>query len=490
MLKRTFVLLGVAVLALAGVVALRGAAYDTGGAVTPVERVDFPVDADRAVMNLAAALRFPTINDDGDGTAHAAAFEALRAFLETAYPAAHTALEREIIGGGTLLYRWDGSDSSLSPILLMGHMDVVPVEPGTEGDWLHDPFAGTVADGFLWGRGALDNKQNVIGILEAVEHLLAEGFTPTRTVYLLFGHDEESGGNDGAATAAALLEERRVRFDFVLDEGGLIMDPAMFGTAEPIAIVKTAEKGYLTLELSVRGAGGHSSRPPRETPIGILSHAIVRLEENPFPARLDGAAEDMIAAIIPTQGAAARTLFANRWLLDGMLLRLLARDPSTNASIRTTVAPTMLHGSPKDNVLPSRASAVVNFRLLPGDSVASVIERVRHVIADDRVEIATRMAVEPSPTSDSASPNFALLGRTIRQVAGNGIRITPYLALGATDSRHFTALSDDVYGFSPALGDDAVLAQIHGTNERIAIEDVERMVRFYVQLVRNAAGNR
>jgi carboxypeptidase PM20D1 len=484
MLKTLLTASGAIVLVLAGVVGFRGVGL-APSAQEPVDPVHFDVDVDRAVANLAAAVRFRTISDGEAWGPYEAEFAALHAFLESAYPAVHVALERELVGGHTLLYRWAGSGSSLPPVLLMGHMDVVPVEPGTEDNWTHGAFDGVVADGHVWGRGTLDNKQNVIGLLEAVEHLVGEGYRPERTVYLLFGHDEEVGGSAGAAAAAALLEERGIRFEFVLDEGGLILDGSVLGSTTPMAVVRTAEKGYLTLELIVRGEGGHSSRPPAETPIGVLSRAIVALESNPFPARLEGAALELLRNVAPEQGLAARAVVANRWLLDRALLRALSRDPTTNAAIRTTVAPTMLRGSPKDNVLPSRASATVNFRLLPGDSVAAVVERVRRVIRDDRVEIEIRQAIEPSPTSDATSRNFQLLGRTIRQVAPD-VRVSPYLLLGATDVRHFAALSPDLYGFSPVRGDADALTRAHGTDERIAIADVELMVRFYVQLIRNA----
>jgi carboxypeptidase PM20D1 len=484
MLKAILTATTVFVLAFAAVLGVRASAL-THPELDPVVPVDFGVDTDRAVLNLAAAVRFLTLSDGEPFGPHASEFAALRDFLAAAYPRAHAALERELIDGETLLYRWAGTDPSLPPILLMGHMDVVPVEEGTEGAWTHDPFGGVVADGYVWGRGTLDNKQNVVGLLEATEHLLAEAYQPARTVYLLFGHDEEAGGAGGAAAAAKLLEARGVRFEFVVDEGGAILDATMLGTSAPVAIVRTAEKGYLTLELSVLGAGGHSSRPPPETPIGVLSRAIVALESNPFPARLEGAALEMLRTAAPDRGLLPRVVLANRWLLDRPLLRMLAADPFTNASIRTTIAPTMLRGSPKDNVLPSRATATVNFRILPGDSVAGVVDRVRRVIGDDRVELAVLEAIEPSPDSDTGAPAFGLLSRTIREI-DPAVRVSPYLALGATDVRHFAGLSDNLYGFSPFSADADVLTRVHGTDERIAIADVERLIRFYVQLIRNA----
>ncbi|HSJ07238.1 MAG TPA: M20 family peptidase [Longimicrobiales bacterium] len=484
-MKKIVIVLVVAVAALTGVAGVRSASLQLPSQ-EHVEPVDFAVDTDRAVRNLSAAVRYRTMAVDGDAAAYADEFAGFRGFLAETYPLVHSALEREVVAGHTLIYRWAGTHEDLPPVLLMGHMDVVPVEPGTEDAWPHGPFDGVIADGYVWGRGTMDDKPNVIGLLEAAEHMLAEGFRPSRTVYLLFGHDEEVGG-DGAAAAAALFAERGIRFEFVLDEGGMILHPEVFGSSAPIALVKTAEKGYLTVELSVRGTGGHSSRPPRETPVGILSRAIVRLEDSPFPARLEGPALDMVSTLAPDMGGAARVAFANRWLLNGMLLRRMSADPSSNASIRTTMAPTMLQASPKDNVLPSRASAIVNFRLLTGDSVAAVLHRVRRIVADDRVHIDVVTAVEPSPASDPASGNYALLGRTIREVAPD-VRVSPYLSLGATDSRHFTSLSDDVYGFLPLVADNDALDRIHGTGERIAVADLERIVRFYVQVMRNSAG--
>lgn len=242
-MTKTLLAIGLAlVLVLAGVVGFRGERM-TLPELDPVTAVDFAVDGERAVANLAAAVRFRTISDGEEWGRYEAEFVALRGFLESAYPRVHESLERELVGGHTLLYRWPGSDLTLPAILLMGHMDVVPVEPGTESGWTHGPFEGVVAEGYVWGRGTLDNKQNVIGLLEAVEHLLAEGHRPERTIYLLFGHDKEVGGAAGAAAAAELLADRAARLEFVLDEGGAILEPSILGTTSPLASCGRRRRG-------------------------------------------------------------------------------------------------------------------------------------------------------------------------------------------------------------------------------------------------------
>jgi carboxypeptidase PM20D1 len=447
-----------------------------------------PLDLDTAAIagRLAAALRFPTISYIEPGRLDDAAFTGLRTFLETSYPLVHTALVREIIGGHSLLYTWSGTQSELAPVLLLSHMDVVPVEEATLAEWTHPPFAGVVADGFVWGRGALDNKTGVIGILEAVELLLAEGHRPRRTVLLAFGHDEEAGGFTGARAMAALLQERGVRPALVLDEGGFITQGLTPGIDAPVALIGVTEKGYLSLELLARGDGGHSSMPPAQTAVGVLARAVDRLQSNPFPARLDGVPLDMFRQLAPAMGLGPRVAVANVWLSRPILERQLLGAPTTAAMLRTTTAPTMFEGSPKDNVLPIHARAVVNFRIRPGESVASVSARVRRVIDDERVGVRPiePFVVEPSPTSPSDGAAFELLRRTILQVQPDAL-VAPYLLMAATDARHYTGIADNIYRFLPARITPDDLHRAHGTDERIPIDDYARIVRFFRQLLLN-----
>jgi carboxypeptidase PM20D1 len=373
-------------------------------------------------------------------------------------------------------------------LVLLAHQDVVPVEPGTETSWEHPPFSGAIVDGHVWGRGALDNKVNLIALLEAAEHLLAEGFRPRRTALFAFGHDEELGGPEGAAAVAALFQERGIRPALVLDEGGSVVEPMVPGVAEPLALVGIAEKGYLSAELTVEVPGGHSSAPPRETSIGVLADAIDRLEGKPLPSRLTPPARALFDAVAPELSLGPRLVLANLWLFEPVLIRLLESRAEVAALVRTTTAPTIFEAGMKDNVIPARARAVVNFRILPGESIESVLEHVRRTVADPRVKVSLLpKRREPSTTSRVHSPHYALLSRTIRKVFPGAI-VAPYLILGGTDARHFHPTSEDVYRFMPFLLSERDLEGIHGTDERVSIDALSKAVRFYLQLLGDAEG--
>lgn len=440
-----------------------------------------------AAERLAEAVRIPTISHEDSARFDAAAFVAFHELLRTRFPRVHARLRRETVAGYSLLYTWPGADPRLPPLLLMGHMDVVPVEAGTEARWQQAPFGGVLAGGFVWGRGTLDDKVSVLGTLEAVEMLLAEGFAPRRTVLLAFGHDEEVGGN-GAVQTAALLRSRGIRPEMVVDEGGVIGHGLMPGVDRPTALVGIAEKGFLSVELTAQAEGGHSSMPPRHGSIGRLSAAIRRLEDSPLPARLDGPTLQLFSRVGPEMPLAQRAVFANLWLTRPLVIRTLAGAPSSNAIIRTTTAPTIFQAGTKENVLPSRARAVVNFRILPGDSVAGVVAHVRRVVADTAVHVRAMegFSSEPSPVSRTDGEPFRLLERSIRQAAPD-VLVAPYLVVGGTDARHYHAMTDHVYRFLPVRARAVDLNRVHGTDERIAVADYLVAIRFYRQLILNAA---
>jgi carboxypeptidase PM20D1 len=484
-MKKLLLATGAALLLLLGVVAARTARFGAPQrAVEPAPLVAVPA---AAAERLAGAIRFPTIAHPDPDSLDAAPFLALHDYLERSFPRVHATLGRERVNGLTLLFSWAGSDPSLRPILLMGHLDVVPVEEGTEADWQQPPFGGRIVGGAVWGRGAIDNKPSVLGTLEAVEMLLAEGFRPARTILLAYGHDEEVGGRRGAAAVAALLRERGVEPEMVLDEGGVVGEGLMPGVVAPTALVGIAEKGYLSVELSTRSEGGHSSMPPSRTAIGVLGGAVARLEGRPLPARLAGATGLLFEHVGPELPLAQRAVFANLWLTRPLVIRILARSPSTDAAVRTTTATTIFEAGTQDNVLASQARAVVNFRVLPGDSVAGVFAHVRRVVNEPGVEIrALDTAAEPSPVSSTTSAAYRTLERSIREVLPDAI-VAPYLVLGATDARYFHALSGNVYRFLPVRMTPADLDRLHGTDERIRLADYETAVRFYRQLIRNAA---
>ena len=487
-LRKLLLALATGVLVLVGCVLFR--TIRSGPATPAVERVPRVAVSADAAERLAGSIRIPTISYEDPAAFDGEAFRALHAYLETAFPQVHAQLRREIVGTHSLLYTWQGSDPALLPILLMGHLDVVPVEPGTEEAWQEDPFGGRISGGFIWGRGAIDNKSAVVGTLEAVDMLLREGFHPARTVYLVFGHDEEVGGRGGAREIAALLERRGVELEMVLDEGGVIAEGILPDVSAPVALVGIAEKGFVSVELSTRTVGGHSSLPPRQSAVGILSAAIARLERYPMPARFEGPTRQLFERLGPRFPFAQRAVFANLWLTRPLVMRSLEGSPTTNAMVRTTTAATLFQAGTKDNVLPSHARAVVNFRVLPGDSVAGVMEHVRRVIDDGRVEVRRvgAFSAEPSPVSSSESGSFRTLERTIRSVTGD-VMVAPYLVVVVTDSRHFGGSSRNVFRFLPVRLGPGDVERMHGTDERIAIEDYEEAILIYRQLVLEAAGS-
>jgi carboxypeptidase PM20D1 len=487
MLKRALAGVGLAGLVLVAVVVGRAAMLTSQQPEVAASADPVRLDAAALASRLAGGLSFETVSNQDPAQLDAEAFRALHDYLESSFPRLHAALERERPQRYSLLYTWPGAEPKLDPVLLLAHTDVVPVEPGDAERWTYPPFAGRIADGYIWGRGALDDKVCVFGLLEAVEYLLALGVTPRRTVLLAFGHDEEQGGDQGAASMAKLLEERGIRPLYVLDEGGGIVTDVMPGVEGPVAGIAIAEKGYVSVELTVEVEGGHSSVPSSESAIGILSRAVDRLERNPMPARLAGAGRAFVESLGPELPFSYRLAVANLWLFEPALVRFLSAVPFGNALVRTTTAPTIFQAGVKANVLPSRARAVVNFRTLPGDSSQHVVDHVRRTIGDLRVGLHKLAKIrEPSRESRIDSQSYTDLVRTIRLVFSE-VPVVPNLALGGTDSRHYRDLSENVYRFTPVLLAAEDIKRIHGRDERISVEAYARLVAFYVQLLRNTA---
>src|SRR6266699_1198704 len=434
-----------------------------------------PLDTAALAQRLAGALRFKTVSYQDSSQFDAREFDGFQLYLRTTFPRLHAALKLEKVNGYGLLYEWTGSDPNRPPIDLLAHQDVVPVEPGTEGRWTEPAFEGRIAGGYLWGRGALDDKGSLVGILEAVEHLVAVGTKPRRTVYLAFGYDEEVGGRRGAAHIADLLASRNVHPELVLDEGGALATGLVTGISAPVALTAQAE-------------GGHSSMPPDETAVGILSAGITRLEHHQMPRAVRGPTAAMFDFLGPEMPFGPRLVMANRWLLEGILARRFGATPQGNAMLRTTTAPTVLQAGIKENVLPSSARALVNFRILPGDSVASVVEHVRQAVGDSRISVQPleETMSNPSGVASVEAEPFQLLARTIRQVVPDAV-VTPWLVVGATDSRHYAQLTPNVLRFvGAAIGKDD-LRRVHGTDERVGVQAYAVAVRVYLQLLKNAA---
>jgi len=481
--KKLFLILVATLAVLMALVLVRTAQFtSTHEPVEPVR--DIAIDEDQAARHLAEAVRFKTVSNRDRGQVDWDVFVAFRAFLAETYPRLHASLKRELVNDHALLYTWPGKDPASKPVILLAHHDVVPAPE--EGEWKHPPFAGVIEDGYVWGRGTLDNKGSFLGIFEAVEALLGTGFQPARTVHIASGQDEEVSGLGGAAAIVELLESRHVEPEFVLDEGGAVIVDMIPGVDVPVAALGISEKGYATLELTAESEGGHSSTPPHQTAVGIVSAAVAALEANPMPANMDHAAQ-FFHNVGPEMPLLQRMIFANLWLFEPLVKRVLRADPAIDATIRTTTAATLFNAGVKDNVLPRNAAAAVNFRILPGDSVDSVVEHARSVINDDRVNVALRgEGTEPSPVSSIEAPGYAAIETSARQVIGEGgLVVSPFLVLGGSDARFFSAICPNVYRFLPFTLGPGDLKGIHGVNERIATHNFAQAIRFYYQLLRN-----
>ena len=442
----------------------------------------FTIEPKAVAEHLSAVIKVDTISHEDVSLDDTSKFKVLQSLLAKQYPLAHSSLKKELIDGYSLLYTWKGSNEALDPVVLMAHQDVVPADENTLSQWTHAPFSGEIADGFIWGRGTMDIKNQLIAVFEAIEHLLFNNFQPERTIMLSFGHNEEVLGS-GAIRTVAHLKAKGIHVQSVIDEGGAIYDGIIPGVTGLAAALGVSEKGYLSLTLRAQAVGGHSSTPSSNTAIGILSHAIVQLLKHPFPAQ-----PQVVLPMFKGLGSAASPImqlaFSNLWLFGGLIKSKLAGNPEADATIRTTTAPTIIKGGVKDNVLPSVAEAVVNFRLLPGESIASVCEHVRKVINDDRVtfEAMAEKAWDASPVSSSDCPAYTHIATVIDELFP-GAAVAPYNMLGGTDSRNYHAISEQVYRFSPLVVTTADMDRVHGVNERISVEAMHKMADFFYRLI-------
>lgn len=489
MVKRALLLTAIAVVA-AAAIAIGRTLILAGPTTAPKAAATVggdPATTQAMAERLGEAIRIKTVSFQENADIKAAAFEEFLAFLGRSYPAAFRVSSHEIVAGRSLILKWPASEASAPPIALIAHIDVVPVESGTLSDWSHPPFSGEIAEDAVWGRGAMDDKGPLIAILEAVERLAKAGFAPKRDIYLLFGHDEELGGENGAAAIAALLKSRGVHFEWTLDEGSGVVQGVVTGVASPLALISVAEKGSVTLKVAATAPGGHSSAPGKETAVSLVSHAVVALADHPFPLEIDADFARFLHAIAPELLFGPRLVLSNLWLTAPLVKAQLGADPSTAAALHTTTAPTIISGGEKVNILPQRAEAYVNVRIHPRDSVEGVITRAQRLIDDDRIEIAALGGREPSPKSSASSAGYAAIARASEEIFGT-LATAPFLTLQGTDTRNYVGLADDYYRFTPFIYEKADLARIHGTDERLKIIDLERSASWYEALLKDVAG--
>ena len=458
--------------------ALRAAAFRPKEEKGKAPAAPCPVDGEAAVAHLAEMVRIPTVSSPDPAQFDEAQFSAFRALLPKLYPKVFAACSCEQLDHTELLLHWPGK-SSAAPVVLMAHYDVVPVE---EDRWQHPPFCGEVIEGELWGRGTLDTKITLLGILEAAEKLLGEGFVPQNDLYFAFGGDEEVNGT-GAPAAVEALRARGVKPAMVLDEGGAVVEGVFPGVKRPMAVVGIGEKGMADVELVARSEGGHASHPPRHSAVGILSRAVVACENHPFPAKLTTPVREMLRTVGPYTPFGLRLVFANLWCFGGLLCSLAEKlGGELNAMMRTTMAFTMARGSKQANVMPNEATATVNLRLINNTTVEQAADHLRRSINDPAVEVRVLHGTNASPYADLSGEGWQTLSQAVSETWPDAI-VTPYLMIACSDSRHFSAICQDVFKFSAMALSAEQRGLIHNDNERIPVETVGKTVEFFTRLV-------
>lgn len=443
---------------------------------------ELAIDESRALQQLSKAIQIPTISYDDESKVNGSSFLQFHRHLQQAFPLVHQQMQKQVINQYSLIFHFPGADKNLKPALFLAHMDVVPVDDNTLANWTHSPFSGKRVGDSIWGRGTMDDKSGVMALMEATELMLKQNHQPKRGFYLAFGHDEEVGGSQGAAKIAQHFSEKGIEFEFVLDEGGAITNGMMQGISRPVALVGIAEKGFVNIHLTVQSDGGHSSQPPKHTAVGILSQAIVNIEQNPFEPSLEFT--KMTFDAIGSEAAfGSRMALANLWLTDRLVKNTLMKQSKLAASLHTTTAATMVTGSSKSNILPTQATGVVNARIFPGETWQSVKQRIEAIIDDPRVKVTTTMNSNPSPISTTDSLGFNLIAQSIRDLDDKTL-VAPYLVQGGTDSKYFYGVSDNVYRFLMMRVTKDTLKRLHGIDEQITTTDYLDTIRFYYQMLK------
>ncbi len=449
------------------------------------------VNLDRYVDTICEAIRCKTVSNNDESLVEWDEFEKLHKLFEKKYPLLHKTLKKRKIGRAGLIFVWQDTDTSLKPIALIGHQDVVPVSKDMLSDWTYPPFEGKIAGGYIWGRGATDMKNHLVGILESIETLLEEGFVPKRTVIVGLGYNEELTNSEfsSAPMISKALEDDGIELESLLDEGGAILNLNVPHVMKDklIAGVGVAEKGYADFEISIEATGGHSSTPPKHSAVGELSKAILDLENHQFRSHLTTEVKMIVDTIARNTEFPVRLIGCNQRVLLPLLKPVLAHVPAAASVMRTTTAVTMTHGSPQANVLPQKATATVNFRIMPGNTIDDVENHIRRVIRNKRINVRLLGGNEPSLVSPTQTPTMKAISQICCGMYNMSVP-TPYIVMGATDAFHYQNLTDQIYRFSPFVMPPDILMLAHGTDERIAVDSLENGIVFFKRYIRILAG--
>ncbi len=430
------------------------------------------------IRHLQDIVRIPSVSTENDASTDWTTFEKIHDFLREAYPLIHERMERTDIGHASLLYHWKAKDAKRLPVLLMAHQDVVPAGPLDQ--WTHDPFGADIAEGCLWGRGSNDCKSLLIAECEAVEDLLAEGFEPDFDIYLSFGHNEEVQASEeveGSVLAAKHLEAAGVKLGCIFDEGGYVKRGADFGETVDTAMVSLGEKAPNDIILYKDGPGGHASKPGRGTVLGDVARAMAAVEAHPMPYRLTPLAKAQLQAMAPLQSGARRAVYADPEGHWDELCALAREDRDLDAILHTTFAVTKASGSPQTNVLPSHAECTMSVRILQGDTVESVIAYLESIIPEG-VKVKATFGEDPHRESSAESDEYHLLEKVIRDVYGADTAVVPMVMTGATDSRNYSAVCENIFRFSGRIVTKD-WGEAHQIDEKVPVDVIEPAVKFF-----------
>ncbi len=439
---------------------------------------DFELENEEIIKRFSELIKCKTISNRDMSKVDLSQFEKFQDLIKKFYPNVFKKCEFEKVLDTGLLFRWPGSMNTY-PIVLMSHYDVVPAN---EEQWEKPAFDGVVVNNELWGRGTLDTKGTLIGVLEAAEYLIKKGHLPKNDIYFSFSGDEEVAG----PTCPAIVEvfrQRKIIPAMVIDEGGAVVEGVFPGVKAQCALVGIAEKGIMDISMTMKSSGGHASAPMPHTILGQLANAVVKIESRPFKFQFTPPVKMMFDILGRYSSFVYKLIFANMWCFKPVLNYMCKKaGGELNALMRTTVAFTMASGSQAANVLPPKASFTANLRLLGNDTYESAKHYLQETANNDNIEFEIIHGTNPSIYSSTNCEGWKTLSNSIRQTWPDAI-VSPYLMFAASDSRHFCKITDKVYKFSAMHLTKQERGYIHGNNERISCDAVYDIVKFYIRVM-------
>jgi len=455
-----------------------------------VKPVENPVPSEQNLgtfgEKLSSLIRIPTVSWTDENKTDTRELIRFQEELVTLFPLVHKHMEREIPDPYSITYRWEGTRPEEEPVLFLAHYDVVPAPQEGGETWTHPPFSGIIEDGVLWGRGTLDIKSQLAFLMETAEQLLKEGFTPKRTIYFAFGGDEEISGLKGARQRAAAFKERGLKFAMIMDEGGIIARHMLkFLGEKPVALIGLAEKGFVTFKITAEGESGHSAMPSSQgTVLSTLARGITRIESRRQPSLLTAQIKGMLKGFVPWVSLPLGLIFSNLWLFSPLIRKIFSASPTTDSLIRTTQAFTVARAGEQENIIPGEASCMVNHRIIPGDTIDILKKRHLRKIKglnlklEDAGNWPSNNPIEPM---EGEERGYNWVKETLMESHPEVITV-PYLVNGSTDSKYYRDLTGQIIRFTPLIMSQEDINSVHGVNEKVSLENLNRALGFYRRL--------